>query len=53
MFETLYKDPATIERCRLAPLLKDRERYLCAVLASGAVVEVARRVARAQLSWIC
>ena len=28
MFEVLYKDPATIERCRLAPLLEDRERYL-------------------------
>ena len=50
MFETLYKDPATIERYRLAPLLEDRERYLSAVLASGAVVEVARRVARAQLA---
>ena len=49
MFETLYKDPATIERYRLAPLLADRERYLRAVLASGAVVEVARRVARTQL----
>ena len=52
MFETLYKDPATIDRYRLAPLLEDRERYLCAVLASGAVVEVARRVARAQLALI-
>ena len=45
MFETLYKDPATIAKYRLAPLLEDRERYLRAVLASGAVVEVARRVA--------
>ena len=52
MLETLYKDPATIERYRLVPLLEDRERYLCAVLASGAVVEVARRVARAQLALI-
>ena len=50
MFETLYKDSATIERYRLAPLLEDRERYLCAVLASGAVGEVARRVARAQIA---
>ena len=46
MFETLYKDPATIERYRRAPLLEDRERYLCAVVASGVVVDVARRVAR-------
>lgn len=50
MFETLYKDPAAIKRYRLARLLEDRERYLCAVLASGAVAEVARRVARAQLA---
>ena len=50
MFETLYKDPATIERYRLAPLLEERERYLCAVLASGVVGDVARRVARTQLA---
>ena len=50
MFEILYKDPATIERYRLAPLLEDRERYLCAVVASGVVGDVARRVARAQLA---
>ena len=50
MFEILYKDPATIERYRLTPLLKDRERYLCAVVASGVVDDVARRVARAQLT---
>ena len=43
MFEILYKDPATIERYRLAPLLEDRERYLCAVVASGVVGDVARR----------
>ncbi len=49
MFEFLYKDPATIERYKLAPLLEDRERYLCAVVASGVVGDVARRVARAQL----
>ena len=49
MFEVLYKSPATIERYRLAPLLEDRERYLYAVVASGVVGEVARRVARAQL----
>ena len=50
MFEILYKDPATIERYRLAPLLEDRERYLCAVVASGVVGDVVRRVARAQLA---
>ena len=50
MFETLYKDPATIERYRLAPLLEERERYVCAVLASGVVGDVARRVARTQLA---
>ena len=50
MFETLYKDPATIERYRLAPLLEERERYLCAVLSSGVVGDVARRVARTQLA---
>ena len=50
MFETLYKDPATIERYRVAPLLEERERYLCAVLASGVVGDVARRVARSQLA---
>ena len=50
MFEILYKDPATIERYRLAPLLEDRERYLCAVVASGVVGDVARRVARTQLA---
>ena len=49
MFEILYKDPVTIERYRLAPLLEDRERYLCAVVASGVVGDVARRVARTQL----
>ena len=53
MFEILYKDPATIERYRLAPLLEDRERYLCAVVASGVVGDVARRVARTQLADIC
>ena len=50
MFEILYKDPATIERYRLAPLLEERERYLCAVVASGVVGDVARRVARAQFA---
>ena len=50
MFEALYKDPATIERYRLAPLLEERERYLCAVVASGVVGDVARRVARTQLA---
>ena len=52
MFEILYKDPATIEKYRLAPLLEDRERYLCAVVASGVVDEVVRRVARTQLALI-
>ncbi len=50
MFEILYKDPATIERYRLAPLLEDRERYLCAVVASGVVCDVAHRVVRTQLA---
>ena len=50
MFETLYKDPATIARYRLAPLLEERQRYLCAVVASGVVGDVARRVARTQLA---
>jgi len=50
MFEILYKDPATIERYRGAPLREERERYLCAVLASGVVGDVARRVARTQLA---
>ena len=49
MFEDLYKDPATIAKYQLAPLLEDRERYLRSVVASGAVGEIARRVARAQL----
>jgi len=49
MFELLYKDPATIEKYRLAPLLEERERYLRVVIASGAVGDVVRRVARAQL----
>ncbi len=49
MFENLYKHPATIAKYQHAPLLEDRERYLRSVVASGAVVEVARRVARAQL----
>ena len=49
MFETLYKDPATIARYRLAPLLEDRERYLRSVVASGVVGDIARRVARTQL----
>ena len=49
MFETLYKDPATIARYRCAPLAKERERYLSAVVAWGAADNVARRVARAQL----
>ena len=52
MFETLYKDPATIARYRHAPLLEERERYLRVVVASGAVGEVVRRVARAQLLLI-
>ena len=49
MFETLYKDPATIAKYRLAPLLEERERYLQAVVASGVVGEIVRRVARTQL----
>ena len=49
MFENLYKDPATIAKYQLAPLLEDRERYLRSVVASGVVVEIARRVARSQL----
>ena len=49
MFELLYKDPATIAKYRLAPLLEERERYLRVVVASGAVGDVVRRVARAQL----
>ena len=49
MFETLYKDPATIARYRRAPLLEERERYLRVVVALGAVGDVVRRVARAQL----
>ena len=52
MFEILYKDPATIERYRIAPLLEDRERYLCAVVASGVVGDVARGVARTQLAHV-
>ena len=50
MFEILYNDPATIARYRRAPLAKERERYLSAVVAWGAAGEVARRVARAQLA---
>ncbi len=49
MFEILYKDPATIARYRCAPLMEQRERYLRAVVAWGAVGEIARRVARTQL----
>ena len=49
MFEVLYKDPATIERYRLAPLVEERERYLRVVVASGVINEIARRVARTQL----
>ena len=49
MFETLYKDPATIAKYQRAPLLEDRERYLRTVIASGMVGDIARRVARAQL----
>ena len=49
MFENLYKDPATIAKYQRAPLLEDRERYLRSVVASVAVRDVARRVARAQL----
>ena len=49
MFENLYKDPATIAKYQRAPLLEDRVRYLRSVLASGAVGEIARRVARTQL----
>ena len=40
MFETLYKDPATIAKYRRAPLLEERERYLRVVGALGAVGEV-------------
>ena len=50
MFETLYKDPATIARYRCAPLAEERERYLSAVLAWGAAGDIARRVARTQLA---
>lgn len=49
MFEHLYKDPATIAKYQRAPLLKDRERYLRSVIASGAVGDIVRRVARTQL----
>ena len=47
MFETLYKDPATIAKYRRAPLLEERERYLRVVVALDAVGDVVRRVARA------
>ena len=49
MFDTIYKDPATIARYRRAPLAEERERYLNAVAARGAVGDVVRRVARTQL----
>ena len=49
MFEILYKDPATIARYRCAPLVEERERYLNAVVAWGAVGDIVRRVARTQL----
>ena len=49
MFETLYKDPATIAKYRLAPLLEDRERYLLSMVASGAAGAVVCRAARTQL----
>ena len=52
MFEILYKDPVTIAKYRLAPLLEERERYLRVVVASGAVGDIVRRVARAQLLLI-
>lgn len=52
MFELLYKDPTTIEKYRLAPLLEERERYLRVVVASCAVDDVVRRVARAQLLFM-
>ena len=52
MFETLYKDPVTIAKYRLAPLLGERERYLRIVITSGAVGDIVRRVARAQLLLI-
>ena len=52
MFETLYKDPATIARYRRAPLAEERERYLNAVAAWGAVGDIVRRVARSQLVLI-
>ena len=52
MFETLYKDPATIAKYRRAPLLAERERYLRVVVALGVVGDVVRRVARAQLLLI-
>ena len=50
MFETLYKDPATIAKYRCAPLAKERERYLRTVAAWGTVGDVVRRVARTQLA---
>ncbi len=50
MFETLYKDPATIAKYRCAPLAKERERYLRTVAAWGTVGDVVRRVSRTQLA---
>ena len=34
------------------PLLEDRERYLCAVVVSGVVGDIARGVARTQLALV-
>ena len=52
MLETLDKDPAPTARGRRAPLPEGRERCLRVVIASGALVEVVRRAARAQLLFI-
>ena len=51
MFERLFKDPATIERYRVAPLAEQRLRYLQHLAASGTKRSTLCTVAAEQL-WV-
>ena len=51
MFENLFRDPATIERNRAAPLAEYRLRYLQHLAESGAKPNTLRTVA-AELLWV-
>ena len=49
MFEELFKKPHTVQRCRAAPLVEPRERYLRHLAESGARRLTLRQIALDQV----